>query len=77
MQAIIGNIKIKNTNTNMKLSRLSLISLAVLLGLGFASCERKYDAPLLADPTVTPGDEKVITIAEYKDKFKKVPKEGR
>lgn len=61
----------------MKLSRLSLISLAVLLGLGFASCERKYDAPLLADPTVTPGDEKVITIAEYKDKFKKVPKEGQ
>lgn len=77
MQAIIGNIKIKNTNTNMKLSRLSLISLAALLGLGFASCERKYDAPLLADPTVTPGDEKVITIAEYKDKFKKVPKEGQ
>ena len=61
----------------MKLSRLSLISLAALLGLGFASCERKYDAPLLADPTVTPGDEKVITIAEYKDKFKKVPKEGQ
>lgn len=61
----------------MRLNRLSIISLAALLGLGFASCERVYDAPLLTEPKVTVGDEGIITIAQYKEKFKGAPSSGK
>lgn len=61
----------------MKLNKLSIISFATLLGLGFASCERVYDAPLLTEPKVTVGEEGIITIAQYKEKYKSVPRDGQ
>lgn len=61
----------------MRLNRLSIISFVALLGLGFASCERQYDAPLLTEPKVTVGNEGIITIAQYKEKYKSVPTTGK
>lgn len=61
----------------MKLNRLLIISLAALIGLGISSCERVYDAPLLTEPTVTIGEEGIITIAEYKEKYKDASQKGK
>ncbi len=61
----------------MRLNKLTFIILS-LVGLSLASCERKYDAPLLTEPSVEVGKEGMLTIAEYKNKFYKTPeKEGR
>ncbi|MDO5017267.1 MAG: DUF5689 domain-containing protein [Porphyromonas sp.] len=61
----------------MKLNKTSIIALLASLTFGLASCEREYDAPLLTEPTVTVGNEGLITIAEYKEKYKNLPKEGQ
>lgn len=60
----------------MRLQKLTLIILS-LVGLALASCERKYDAPLLTEPTVKVGEEGMLTIAEYKEKYKDVSSEGK
>lgn len=61
----------------MRLNKQLIIALLALIGLTFASCERKYDAPLLTEPKVEIGEEGMITIAKYKEKFANVPAEGK
>ena len=61
----------------MRLNKQLIIALVALIGLTFASCERKYDAPLLTEPKVEIGEEGMITIAKYKEKFANVPAEGK
>lgn len=61
----------------MRLNRQLIIALVALIGLAFASCERKYDAPLLTEPKVEIGEEGMITIAKYKEIFANVPAEGK
>lgn len=61
----------------MRLNKQLIIVLVALIGLTFASCERKYDAPLLTEPKVEIGEEGMITIAKYKEKFANVPAEGK
>lgn len=61
----------------MRLNRQLIIALVALIGLSFASCERKYDAPLLTEPKVEIGEEGMITIAKYKEIFANVPAEGK
>lgn len=61
----------------MRLNRQLIIALVALIGLTLASCERKYDAPLLTEPKVEIGEEGMITIAKYKEIFANVPAEGK
>lgn len=54
--------------------RLTLLITAILL---LNACERKYEAPLLVEPTVD-GVEATITIAELKERYQELPdKESR
>lgn len=55
-----------------RINRLMAILLAALLGLSTIACQKEPIAPPLKEPTVTMGDEKVITIAQYKEKFESV-----
>ncbi|MDO5036167.1 MAG: DUF5689 domain-containing protein [Porphyromonas sp.] len=55
-----------------RLLRYTLLSLVLL----FAACERKYEAPLITEPTVEEGLEPNITIAELKQRYADVPDRG-